>query len=345
MPRIRTVKPEFWNDEKIGQENESIMLTYIGTWNFADDYGVVKANPGWLKNQIFPYKTTLRIETFSTWLNRLEALDVLIPFTHRGESFYYIRTFRKHQKVDKPSKQRNCNEPELMTYLISLGYRLDESSKEFIKHSTNTQVVLPEPSPREVVSSKGSSTVSSSGGELGEMSQQPVEDALQKAGQEKKEDDKPQNSEAQKEPPDSGAPPLLLIGATLPDSNTTAMRSLEVCYDVYWKDLYQATRSVLCHERQIPMQRLKEWNEAFNRHLTGSAIVGKTMEDYPRHFKNWLSKQNMTDNPNNLYGKGSTKDGTGGRVLNAAYKERLAAKMAGNTGSGGYAANGSAETG
>jgi hypothetical protein len=155
MPRIRTVKPEFWNDEKLGQEPESIMLTYIGIWNFSDDYGVVKANHLWLKNQIYPYKSNLRIDVFSTWLNRLVELEALIPFTYRGESFFCIRTFRKHQKVDHPSKARNCPEDELIRTMSEKEFAIGEEG--FIKHSDKTRRVLIEPSCLEVVSSNGSS--------------------------------------------------------------------------------------------------------------------------------------------------------------------------------------------
>ena len=140
MPRIRSIKPDFWNDEKLGQEPEVIMLTFIGLWNFSDDYGVVKANHIWLKNQIYPYKDKLRIDAFSSWLQRLSELEAIIPFTYRGESFYYIRTFRKHQKVEKPSKARNCPEEVLIDILQQQGFVLNEN-QEFIKSGSSRGVV------------------------------------------------------------------------------------------------------------------------------------------------------------------------------------------------------------
>lgn len=148
MPRIRSIKPEFWNDQKLGQEPETVMLTYIGLWNFSDDYGTVKGNTVWLKNQIYPYKDKLRIDAFSAWLERLVELEVIIPFTHKGESFYYIRTFRKHQRVDKPSKARNCNEAELIKILNDKGFDIQEDG-EFIRYSSNTRRVLQESSCKE----------------------------------------------------------------------------------------------------------------------------------------------------------------------------------------------------
>lgn len=132
MPRNRMIKPDFWNDEKLGKEPEAVQLTFIGTWNFSDDYGVVRANPVWLKNQIYPYKENLRIDAFSKWLEALEKNGMLIKFSVRGEQFYYIRTFRLHQSVEKPSKSRNCTEEELINCLKSLGYE-KQSDNSWLK--------------------------------------------------------------------------------------------------------------------------------------------------------------------------------------------------------------------
>ncbi|MBV7531314.1 hypothetical protein [Chitinophaga sp. sic0106] len=156
MPRIRTIKPDFWNDQKLGQEPEAVMLCVIGLLNFSDDYGVVKANPTWLKNQIFPYKATLRVEAFSVWLARLVELEVVILFSYKEENFYYIRNFRKHQKVDRPSKARNVPEKELMILLYEQGYVISEDGG-FVEHSSSTRRTLDEYSLQEIVSSKGSS--------------------------------------------------------------------------------------------------------------------------------------------------------------------------------------------
>lgn len=138
------IKPDFWNDEKLGKESESIQLTFIGTWNFSDDYGVVRANPVWLKNQIYPYKETLRIDTFSKWLDALERMEMLIKFTLRGEQYYFIRTFRLHQSVEKPSKSRNCSEDELFECLTSLGFKkqVDNSWQRVAEQSGNSRVVV-----------------------------------------------------------------------------------------------------------------------------------------------------------------------------------------------------------
>ncbi len=67
MARTRSIKPEFWNDEKLATIPRDARLTFVGTWTAADDYGVVKGHPLWLKNQIFPYDN-ISDKIFNGWL-------------------------------------------------------------------------------------------------------------------------------------------------------------------------------------------------------------------------------------------------------------------------------------
>ena len=55
MARIRTVKPEFWTDEKTGHLSSDAKLLFIGLWNHADDYGVLEWRPEEWRIKILPY--------------------------------------------------------------------------------------------------------------------------------------------------------------------------------------------------------------------------------------------------------------------------------------------------
>ena len=70
MARIRTIKPEFWEDEKLAKLPIHARLLFIGTWNFADDNGVLLANPVLMKSHIFPYED-IGISTISEWIDML----------------------------------------------------------------------------------------------------------------------------------------------------------------------------------------------------------------------------------------------------------------------------------
>lgn len=101
MARIRTIKPEFWEDEKIALLPMPCRLFFIGCWNYADDFGVIKGNAVLLKSQIFPYDETLRVSELKKWIDALVDARFLVPISHKGESYYFIRTFRTHQILDK----------------------------------------------------------------------------------------------------------------------------------------------------------------------------------------------------------------------------------------------------
>ena len=70
MARIRTIKPEFWEDEKLTKLPLHARLLFIGTWNFADDNGLLLANPVLMKSHIFPYED-IGISTISEWMDML----------------------------------------------------------------------------------------------------------------------------------------------------------------------------------------------------------------------------------------------------------------------------------
>ena len=102
MARIRTIKPKFWDDIKIGKISRDARLLYIGLWNFADDLGVVIADPVWLKSKIFPYDQ-IQLKQFEAWLKVLEKTGFISLLTVKSERFYYLPTFSRHQVINKPN--------------------------------------------------------------------------------------------------------------------------------------------------------------------------------------------------------------------------------------------------
>jgi hypothetical protein len=110
MARIRTIKPEYWDDEKLAKVSRDARLTFIGMWTHSDDFGVVKGHVSWLKNNIFPYDD-LSSDIFRVWLDELAGSGFIAPFDSKGEKFYLIKNFNKHQVIDRPSKSRNPSPP------------------------------------------------------------------------------------------------------------------------------------------------------------------------------------------------------------------------------------------
>jgi hypothetical protein len=142
MARSRILKPEFWSDEKLAKVPREARLTFAGLWTCSDDYGVTKGHPAWLKAQIFPYDIDLTLAEFQKWLADLEMVGVIIPFTADGESFFYIRNFSDHQRVDRPSKMRNPPCPPDILAKHSRAYReslVPDSEKSSDETETETE--------------------------------------------------------------------------------------------------------------------------------------------------------------------------------------------------------------
>ena len=53
MARIRTIKPDFWSDEKIVELTPWARLLFIGLWNFSDDDGRMPFSPKKIKMLVF----------------------------------------------------------------------------------------------------------------------------------------------------------------------------------------------------------------------------------------------------------------------------------------------------
>lgn len=145
MARSRILKPEFWSDEKLALVPREARLTFAGLWTCSDDYGVTKGHPAWLKAQLFPYDVELPLEEFGAWLADLERIGVIDPFTADGESFFYIRNFSGHQKVDRPSKMRNPPCPRDILASHSLQSRESASMKPKQKQKQKYKLLLRRP--------------------------------------------------------------------------------------------------------------------------------------------------------------------------------------------------------
>ena len=91
---------EFWLDEKIGSLPPEARLLYIGTWSLADDNGVLRGNPAYIRSQLFAYDEEVTAADVRRWIELLTAERMLVPFVHRGEHYLLVRRFRDHQKID-----------------------------------------------------------------------------------------------------------------------------------------------------------------------------------------------------------------------------------------------------
>jgi len=102
MARVRTIKPEFWTDRRVGECSASARLLFIATLNFADDEGGLDRSAKQLKAQAFPYDNI----DCEALVQELLSVGLLIEYEVSGNKYLHIKNFRKHQRIDKPQKAR-----------------------------------------------------------------------------------------------------------------------------------------------------------------------------------------------------------------------------------------------
>lgn len=103
MARIRTIKPEFWEDESVGELSLGARLLFIATWNLADDEGLLRWTPAYLKAAVFMYDQTSE-RTIRALMDELETAEMVFPY--RGgktqQELAFIIRFRQHQRINRP---------------------------------------------------------------------------------------------------------------------------------------------------------------------------------------------------------------------------------------------------
>lgn len=102
--RIRTIKPEFTQDEELSSLSAECHLLAGGLLCYADDDGYFNANPGLVKAAIFPVReTSVSIPVMLLELSRIEYVKFCTA--PDGKRYGLIRNFTKHQVINhkKPS--------------------------------------------------------------------------------------------------------------------------------------------------------------------------------------------------------------------------------------------------
>jgi hypothetical protein len=99
VARIRTIKPEFWADEKLGPMSMASRLTFLGLISMADDMGRVLDNAKQIDAFVFPFTDDSTREA----LVELETGGRIRRGTAtNGQRVIQIVNWH-HQKIDKPN--------------------------------------------------------------------------------------------------------------------------------------------------------------------------------------------------------------------------------------------------
>lgn len=108
--RIRSVKPEWLDDEKIAMASPEARVLSVSLLLLADDYGNGRANQVMLQSRVFPGMVGDHAERA---LSELVSIGYVITYTVGGQRYFSIRNWEKHQRVEKKGKPKVPPPPAL----------------------------------------------------------------------------------------------------------------------------------------------------------------------------------------------------------------------------------------
>lgn len=126
MPRIRTIKPEFWDSPDTAAADLRTRLLYIAMWNWADDYGIGDATPVRLIGFAFP-NDEIPVSDYPMILSEVSRAYGVVFFEHSGRRYFVIPEWEKHQRTEKRAKPNEAL-IEAANAAISAAQRPDAES-------------------------------------------------------------------------------------------------------------------------------------------------------------------------------------------------------------------------
>jgi hypothetical protein len=102
-PRIRTLKPEVWQDERLAEVTFDARLLYVGLVTQADDEGRQNGNLNIVKSRIYPFDGGLALDDIAAWLGELEAAGLVELYAAEARQYIAIKSWFQDQRVDRPT--------------------------------------------------------------------------------------------------------------------------------------------------------------------------------------------------------------------------------------------------
>ena len=99
-PRIRTLKPETWQDEKIGQLSRDARLLFVVVITLADDEGRFRCLPSVILGHGFPYDRDAG-RKLPGWMRELLALDLIRVYVVDGVEYGELPNWKRHQRINR----------------------------------------------------------------------------------------------------------------------------------------------------------------------------------------------------------------------------------------------------
>lgn len=102
-PRIRTIKPELFKDQKLQRRPRDERLLFIGIFSHADDDGRIEGDVALIRSVVFPCDADVSIPKLDKWLANLTEHGFIRRYEVDGEPYIDLPKWKLHQRIDKPT--------------------------------------------------------------------------------------------------------------------------------------------------------------------------------------------------------------------------------------------------
>ncbi len=113
MPRIRSVKPEFFTSEPVNACSMPAQLLFIGLWTHSDDEGRSVDNVRVLKGALFPLNDEMTPNRIESGLVELARQQLIVRYSVERKRYIVVRNFKEHQHPKKPTPSKIPPPPEM----------------------------------------------------------------------------------------------------------------------------------------------------------------------------------------------------------------------------------------
>lgn len=101
MAKIRSIKPEFWESEQVGECHPMARLLFICLLNFCDDGGNYPASVKAMNRNAFGYDE-VSADQVQGWMDDLIANGLVAVYEAEGKAYWHVTGFTKHQTIGRP---------------------------------------------------------------------------------------------------------------------------------------------------------------------------------------------------------------------------------------------------
>lgn len=110
-PRIRTLKPGFWDDRRIVGLSRDGRLTAIALTSAADDRGRLEHNIAAIRTYAFP-RDKLTDRRVAGWVTEVINSGYCVAYEDGGWAYLWLPRFWRHQVINKPSESELPAHPD-----------------------------------------------------------------------------------------------------------------------------------------------------------------------------------------------------------------------------------------